>query len=145
MKTCFKCKEAKPLTEFYPHPAMSDGRLGKCKVCNKRDVAENYRKRHAQYCSYEQRRFRDPQRKQKQLEYHRKYVARHPDKAHAHRAVQNAIRAGKLLRQPCEVCRTTIKVQAHHHDYSKPLDVRWLCFKHHGPLRLNFGTGLRLG
>ena len=43
----------------------------------------------------------------------------------------NAIAAGHLIRQPCEVCHTEINVEAHHDDYSKPLDVRWLCKKHH--------------
>jgi hypothetical protein len=37
---------------------------------------------------------------------------------------------GKLIRQPCEVCGSK-KVEAHHDDYTKPLDVRWLCKKHH--------------
>ena len=43
--------------------------------------------------------------------------------------VLNAIRDGKMERLSCEVCGA--KAQAHHDDYSKPLDVRWLCFKHH--------------
>lgn len=34
---------------------------------------------------------------------------------------------GKLIPQPCEVCRTTEEVEKHHEDYSKPLVVRWLC------------------
>jgi len=41
------------------------------------------------------------------------------------------IRSGKLIKQCCEVCLTEKNVQAHHDDYNKPLDVRWLCIKHH--------------
>lgn len=42
----------------------------------------------------------------------------------------HAIRSGKLIRNPCEVCGE-IKVEAHHDDYDKPYDVRWLCVQHH--------------
>jgi hypothetical protein len=48
-----------------------------------------------------------------------------------------AIEAGILIRKPCEVCNTEIDVQAHHDDYYKPLDVRWLCRKHHREHHLN--------
>lgn len=41
-----------------------------------------------------------------------------------------AIRLGILVCRPCEVCGKT-KVEAHHDDYDKPLDVRWLCKDHH--------------
>lgn len=40
------------------------------------------------------------------------------------------IRRGLLLKQPCEICGDA-EVESHHDDYSKPYDVRWLCFKHH--------------
>jgi hypothetical protein len=49
----------------------------------------------------------------------------------AHWTVHNAIRDGRLERQPCEICGVE-KTDAHHDDYSKPLEVRWLCRKHHG-------------
>jgi hypothetical protein len=49
-----------------------------------------------------------------------------------------AIRAGILLRKPCEVCGKE-KVDAHHDDYMKPLDVRWLCRKHHNEHHRNNG------
>ena len=45
-------------------------------------------------------------------------------------AVSWAIKSGKLVRQPCEDCGK-IPSEAHHTDYSKPLDVRWLCRKCH--------------
>lgn len=48
--------------------------------------------------------------------------------AHAH--VGAALKNGKLFKNPCEVCCTT-EVEAHHDDYSKQLNVRWLCKKHH--------------
>lgn len=57
------------------------------------------------------------------------WVKRNPLKKAATNAVHNAIRDGKLTRQPCERCGAI--AQAHHDDYSKPFDVRWLCTKHH--------------
>src|SRR5512146_416701 len=39
------------------------------------------------------------------------------------------LRRGKIQRQPCELCGAP--AEAHHHDYSKPLEVRWLCRPHH--------------
>ena len=43
-----------------------------------------------------------------------------------------AVKSGKLMRQPCELCNSTENVHGHHEDYTKPLEVRWLCRKHHG-------------
>jgi len=44
---------------------------------------------------------------------------------------RRAIKQGRLMKLPCEICKTDVDVQAHHDDYNKPLDVRWLCRKHH--------------
>lgn len=58
------------------------------------------------------------------------YRASHPDRRAAHQAVQTAVRNGTLIAQPCSVCGSA-KAHGHHDDYSKPLDVEWLCHRHH--------------
>lgn len=52
------------------------------------------------------------------------------EKTRAHKTVGNAVKSGKLEKLPCEECGD-VKSEAHHDDYSKPLDVRWLCRKCH--------------
>lgn len=60
----------------------------------------------------------------------RRYKESHPERHAAHALVVKALRAGTLVKAPCEVCGST-KVEGHHDDYSKPLVVRWLCRAHH--------------
>lgn len=43
---------------------------------------------------------------------------------------RRAVKDGRLIRGPCEVCGAAA-VDAHHDDYGRPLDVRWLCMQHH--------------
>lgn len=54
-------------------------------------------------------------------------------------ATHRRIASGKLLKQPCEVCGE-VDVEAHHDDYTKPMDVRWLCKKHHAEHHANNKT-----
>lgn len=55
---------------------------------------------------------------------------RFPEKQRARQVVRQMVRRGRITRQPCEVCGNP-KTHAHHDDYSKPLEVRWLCHVHH--------------
>jgi len=48
-KTCFKCKTAKPLTEYYKHKQMADGYIGKCKTCTKIDNKTSSQKIRMEY------------------------------------------------------------------------------------------------
>lgn len=50
-------------------------------------------------------------------------------KRDARNKVRSMYRNGSWVRQKCELCD---KIgEAHHKDYNKPLEVRWLCKKHH--------------
>ena len=53
-----------------------------------------------------------------------------PKKFRARAAAQYYIHRGDLVPEPCEVCGA-LEVQAHHDDYDKPLNLRWLCREHH--------------
>lgn len=71
-KVCFKCNQKKPLSEFYKHPKMGDGHLGKCKDCTKNDVKERYFTLAEDEAFYEKERARGRE-KYKRLEYKDKY------------------------------------------------------------------------
>lgn len=52
--------------------------------------------------------------------------------AQANHAVHSAITGGELVRsEVCSECGVKSATDAHHDDYSKPLDVRWLCRRCH--------------
>lgn len=131
-KKCFKCGKKKFLEEFYKHPQMHDGRVNKCKECNKKDVKEHrlnpkYREK---VLEYDRQRFKKPERKKKVLEYQRERRKKYPEKERARRLVGYRLRRGIVKPMPCEVCGKK-EAEAHHDDYSKPLEIRWLCFECH--------------
>lgn len=143
MKKCFKCGEEKPLTEFYKHPQMSDGRVNKCKACNKKDVRENYRKNINYYKSFDQ--IRNQKRKEYIKKKNEAYQKKNPElvlrakkkwssknklKQAAIHLLNNAKRDGRVKPGKCQICGYR-NVEAHHYDYTKPLNVVWLCKKHH--------------
>lgn len=64
--------------------------------------------------------------------YMKDYRGKHPVEAAARHMVNAAIGTGKLVRpDSCEACGQEAKIQAHHDDYSRPHDVRWLCVPCH--------------
>lgn len=130
-KTCFKCNTDKPLVEFYRHSKMGDGRLNKCKDCAKTDVARNRFEKLEYYSDYERRRNQTPERRLKRKQYKLIYNVVNVKKYKARNLVNNALRDGRIQKQPCQYCGTNEKVQAHHRDYSKPLEVIWTCFRCH--------------
>ena len=111
MKACFKCEEVKDLSEFYAHKRMRDGHFNKCKQCAKSD-AKKYSSTAAGKATSAR-----SQRTQR---------ARYPEKRKAGRAAYKAKRKGLLIAEPCRDCGEA-EVDMHHPDYSRPLDVVWLC------------------
>ncbi len=92
-------------------------------------------KRHPGYNARSAKKWRE-----KNPEYHfnvlKKYRKENPEKDFAHGKVNEEVRNGRLNKLPCNVCKEE-KVVAHHPDYSKPLDIIWLCRSHHKEIHNN--------
>lgn len=145
MKVCFKCGISKPLDDFYKHGQMKDGRLNKCKECTKNDATKHRIERIYYYRAYDKQRASAPHRAQARKDYSRSEAGRlsharalkrqrvkYPDKYRARTTFWNAVRDGKVVPWPvCCVPECNSKPEAHHPDYSRPLDVVWLCSVHH--------------
>jgi hypothetical protein len=145
-KACNQCGEVKSLSNFYKSPGMKDGHSGKCKECTKENVRSNRKKNIDYYRQYDRDRANRPDRVEARFEYskteagkwarlkaNRKWRSKNPEKQKAHVAVAALKRKGKL-KQPesCEVCgKTKCRLEAHHQDYNKPFEVKWLCCRCH--------------
>lgn len=142
-KRCFKCLSEKPLSDFYKHAQMSDGHLNKCKECTRLESIKNRLDKIEYYRAYDKARASQPKRVLARKHYTKteswkishaksakKWASIHPNRRKANVIVGNAVRDGKLNKHPCFICGNT-NVQGHHPDYDRPLDVIWLCVKHH--------------
>jgi hypothetical protein len=82
--------------------------------------------------AYEAKYYSLPENKARRAAQMREY-ARNPILRPRHKArwiVNRRIASGRLVRGLCEICGVS-ETQAHHDDYSKPLEVRWFCRTHH--------------
>jgi len=133
-KKCFKCNAIKPLKEFYIHPKMKDGHLGKCKECTKSDIKAlwnedlqgNREKERLRY----QRRIMDQEYVDGKHHYNHEWRKQNGRNA-AH------LQGRRKLKNPgiCSLCSSTKFIQGHHMDYSKPLEVIWCCSACHHKFR----------
>ena len=141
MKTCRECNVEMPLSNFYVHAKMKDGHLNKCKECVKSQVSKyvkanpekkkewsnNYanseagREKAKSYLSTD---------KGKEVRKNRadNYRKNHPIRSRARYIVSYEIQCGRLVRPSiCNCCGIECKPHGHHNDYTKPLEVEWLC------------------
>lgn len=109
-----------------------------CKVCSREAVRASYRKhrdkRRAEAKVYDQtHREQVAERKRRERRLGGESYA---VKRRARDAVKEALKHGRLRRGMCEgghgVCSG--RIEAHHKDYTNPLDVMWLCSAHHNAL-----------
>lgn len=104
---CFMCQKHKPASEFYRSNRRDNGLSSMCKDCDKIRCKGRNRK-----------------------QYMRDYKKNSGHKLKAKWMVKYAVKKGELVRGVCVVCGKE-KVDGHHEDYDKPLDVIWLCHQHH--------------
>jgi hypothetical protein len=78
--------------------------------------AQNYRKKNPE----------------KSRAYVKKYTEKNPEKAAARIAIRKALLNGSIIRPSnCSRCDVECVPDGHHDDYSKPLEVIWLCRRCH--------------
>lgn len=124
-KVCSTCKQSKDLADFFRDRTKKDGHQYRCIECHRKYnpyKPDLFKKRYILNREYFNQKIHD-------------WAVKNKEKCSAHSKVQRALIKGELYRKPCEVCGA-IKVDAHHDDYSKPLEVRWLCKSHH--MKLHF-------
>lgn len=135
MKKCRKCNNEKPIADYYKHRQMADGHLNICKECIKTNVRSRREKYPQKVRAYDDLRAKDPNRismARKITKNRRHMVSGYQS---AHNALTRAVRAGKVNKpQNCEACNVQGRIVGHHKDYSKPLEVIWLCASCHAKL-----------
>lgn len=140
-KRCKDCGESKPLEDFHRCKNNKDGRKGKCKTCsaatwqkaNREHGAarsKRWRERHPEKAAASTKRWwaKNAQRKD---EYNKRYRERYPEKHRARQAIANAVVEGRIVKpdrcEDCDARTARADLHGHHTDYSKPLEVDWLC------------------
>ena len=154
MKVCKKCGIEKPIEDFYIHNQMRDGYLSFCKDCVKDRVSNHRQENLERIRKYDRNRPNAKERIKKEyeaiknnkerykryLENKNKWGKENREKRNAHSRVQRAIENGLLIKpSTCQICgKCECEIQGHHHDYSKPLDVVWVCTECHGKLHKKY-------
>lgn len=118
-----------------PDKAAVASRLYRKRHPNKARLSKrNYRERHREHNRTWGRLYMRRWRKLNAAKYlanRRRWLELYPAAASAHSALHYAIKQGRVVPQTCQVAGCAERGEAHHDDYSKPLDVRWLCASHH--------------
>lgn len=109
-KICFKCGLLKPLSDYYVHKEMSDGHLGKCKECTRKDVKQREKelRKDSTWVEEEQKRHREKYYRLGYKEKHKpsyeskkkimdNYWSKYPEKRKAHSVKSNIKRLSEEI------------------------------------------------
>ncbi len=129
-KKCSACGDQKPLSEFQKRAASNDGLTASCKACLAIRDAQKHLKNRDSRLSMMREYAKTQSAKAAHAVASLKWRSANQERRAAHYAVSNALRSGELKKLNCFVCGAA-NVEAHHPDYSSPLDVVWLCVTHH--------------
>lgn len=125
-KACSACSRLLPIGVFGVRRASKDGRTAACREClSERDRLRESPKRAAARKAYS----KTPEGREAGGRAKREWIKRNAEKRTAQLAVGNAVRDGRMFKpEECEMCgELGRKIHGHHDDYSKPLEVRWVC------------------
>lgn len=135
MKTCSRCKLQKQEVEFYFDKRAPDGLKSQCKACHtegniRTRSPEKHRTANLEFMRKDRQINLDKYRLRERIASRNRP---RDDKVQARYILNLAVRQHKITRpQVCEKCHERKRITAHHSDYSKPLDVVWLCYECHG-------------
>jgi len=135
-RECTTCGKWKPLDQFWRYKAGKFGRRSSCAVCSSAEVRRRANRRREENYERERakERAKEAKRREKRKEYDRKRAQTPQWKAREQ--LKSAVRRGDILKPTaCEDCGKELPsrlIHGHHHDYSKPLEVEWLCTRCHG-------------
>jgi ribosomal protein S27AE len=120
---------------------MLDGHLNICKNCVKCRVVDYYNKNVEKRKLYEKERSTRPERKRQLYERTKRRRKDVPGYQKCHNAILRAVRKG-IIKKPelCSKCGNGGRIEAHHADYTNPLDVKWLCCKCHRSIHKGKGA-----
>lgn len=148
MKRCRRCGEGKDPSEFGSNRKMADGLSIYCRICA-RVIQQGWRSKNLEKSRHLARESKRREREVKGDEYvnarGRDWYARNRErqivykktiasveKQQAHSLITRHIKAGNIVRPDhCSQCGVACYPDGHHNDYSKPLEVEWLCKKCH--------------
>lgn len=130
---------------FYCHKGMKDGRLNFCKKCVRLRVKDHRKNNIEKVRAYDRRRAEEPKRRLASALYLKWYRISNPQRYKSQTALNNAVRDGRVKKsESCVRCGGKKNIEGHHQDYSKPLDVVWLCSVCHKDLHFNSYKEFRL-